>query len=56
MIEFHQLALQELRQAQAWYRARSQQAAERFYLKVQRAIERLQIDPSSHAMIGRDCH
>lgn len=56
MIEFHRLALTELRQAQAWYRTKSPQAAERFFEQVRRAIERLQADPTSHSRIGRNWH
>jgi len=56
VIEFHRLALDELRQAQAWYRDRSPKAAERFFQRTSRAIERLMADPESHARIGRDCH
>jgi plasmid stabilization system protein ParE len=56
VIEFHRLALEELRQAQAWYREKSLQAAERFFQQTSRTIERLLTDPSSYAKIGRGCH
>jgi len=56
VIEFHRLALHELRQAQAWYRKKSLLAAERFFQQTNRAIERLLLDPSSYPMIGRECH
>lgn len=54
MIEFHPLALQELRRAQAWYRDKSLQAAERFFEKTSRTIDRILSDPASHAPIGRN--
>ncbi len=56
MIEFHELALVELRQAQAWYRGKSQGVAERFFRQTRRAVERLLIDPASQPVIGRGCH
>lgn len=56
MIEFHQLALNELRQAQAWYRDRSPQAAVRFFQQVGRVIERIIAAPGSHTRIGPGCH
>lgn len=56
MIEFHRLALEELRQAQAWYRQKSLPAAERFFQQTNRTIERLLADPASYSAIGRNCH
>ena len=56
MIEFHVLALRELRQAQAWYREKSVQAAERFFQQTCNAMERISLDPASHAVIGRNLH
>ncbi|HUQ71928.1 MAG TPA: type II toxin-antitoxin system RelE/ParE family toxin [Planctomycetaceae bacterium] len=54
MIEFHQLALAELRDAQRWYRTKSRETAERFLTRVDQAIERLVADPESLPLIGRD--
>lgn len=56
VIEFHELALNDLRQAQAWYREKSPRAAERFFLQTGRAAQRLLVDSGSQPVIGRDCH
>ena len=39
MIEFHELALEEVREAQAWYAERSPAAAAKFRLALDRAVE-----------------
>ena len=54
MIEFHPLAAKELRQAQAWYGARSLRTAERFFEQVNRAMERLAGDATSYPLIHKD--
>lgn len=54
MIEFHALALRELRAAQAWYRERSPMAAERFFEQTNRVLDRILADPSSHAVYRKD--
>ena len=41
MIEFHELALAEARQAQRWYAERSGRAAARFRLELVKAVEQI---------------
>lgn len=53
MIEFHELALDELRHAQSWYRVKSPRAAERFFEEVNHVVERAVADPASYPVIGR---
>lgn len=53
MILFHQLAIQELRQARYWYRQHSPDAAEQFMWQMDRTLARVLSDPESHAEIGR---
>jgi hypothetical protein len=48
VIEFHPHALDELRDAQQWYRTKSIRAAERFFEAVNQAIARMAADPVSH--------
>jgi plasmid stabilization system protein ParE len=54
VIEFHQLARSELREAVLWYRERSPAVAERFVDQVNHAVERIEHDPESHPVIGRN--
>jgi len=54
VIEFHQLALAELRDVQRWYRTKSRPTAERFLARVDQDIERLVADPESFPLIGRE--
>ncbi len=56
MIEFHYLAVDELRQALAWYRAKSVRAAERFVERVHEAVLRVLADPESYPVIRRGFH
>lgn len=56
MIEFHHRALDELRQAHIWYRARSPRAADRFLEQVDRAVNRLAVDPAAQAKLGPAYH
>ena len=56
MMEFHHRALDELRQAQLWYRTKSVQSAERFFGQVSRALDRVLADPASQPAIGRGFH
>jgi plasmid stabilization system protein ParE len=53
VIEFHQLARNELREAVKWYRDHAPQVAERLVAQVDRAVERIASDPESHPVIGR---
>jgi hypothetical protein len=52
VIEFHHLALNEVRQAVAWYRAKSPRTAERFVEHVAIVVDRALKDPESHPTIG----
>jgi plasmid stabilization system protein ParE len=54
VILFHELARQELHEAVRWYHQRSATAAEQFVVQLERAIERLAIDPESHTLISRE--
>ena len=56
MIDFHDLARTELRSAQQWYRMKSREAAARFQMRVELAIERIAKDPASLPRIGRHHH
>lgn len=52
MIEFHELARDELRQAVMWYRARSLRSAQRFVQELRRVVDRVQLDPPSYPSIA----
>ena len=51
MIEFHELAHEEVREATEWYRERSLQVATRFVAQVERAVERIAADPESYPLM-----
>ena len=53
MIEFHPLAREELQLALVWYREKSARTASRFLRRVDQALSRLIVDPSSYPVIGR---
>lgn len=56
MILLHELARKELRDAVQWYCERSVDAADRFVTQIERAIDRIESDPESHTLIGRNHH
>ena len=56
MIDFHPLAVAELRQALRWYHTKSPRTARRFFEQIQSAIGRLAADPSSYPLIRPGFH
>lgn len=54
VILLHDLARKELREAVQWYCERSVDAADKFVTQVEKAIDRIETDPESHALIGRN--
>ena len=48
---FHRLAVEEARNAEDWYSARSLRAAARLRAAVNAAAERIVADPESHALV-----
>jgi plasmid stabilization system protein ParE len=48
---FHRLAKRELKEASAWYAARSEQARQRFREAVSDAVDRISNDPLSPAIL-----
>lgn len=53
MIEFHELALSEARNAQAWYAVRSQRAADSFQAQLRVSIARIEQAPEQFAQIRK---
>lgn len=52
-IEFHRLALHELRTVASWYRSKSIQAREQFLIRLDQALLRVGTDPESFPILGR---
>lgn len=50
--DFNQAALLEYQEAAEWYRDRSLQAAERFIIEVETAIQKICADPERYQPVG----
>jgi len=54
-VSFHRSVSREMVQAEAWYRERSSEAAERFVSAIDTAVTRINDDPTSFAIEYRQC-
>lgn len=54
-VSFHRRASREMVQAEAWYRERSSESAEKFLAAIDAAVTRIKHDPESFAVEYRRC-